>query len=184
MNSKAPDNLDLLPSKSQRKRDAKILFDLGKDLVTMSTGKLANLPIEEDLRDAINLARNIKSNVARKRQVQFIAKMMRNRDVSGIQEALNSQSQEARQLTVRQHRVEAWRDHLLINEDEAIKELIENLEIFDIQSVRNLLRNARKEADKGKPPASARKIFKLLRELDSEHDLPPLSEKQSSIATE
>ena len=173
MNSKVPEDLDLLPSKSQLKREARLLFELGRDLVAMSPGKLAALPVEEDLKYAIDLARNIKSHVARKRQVQFIAKMMRHRDITPIQQALEAQDQQARQLTVRQHRIEAWRDRLLSNGDEAISELVAGMESFDIQSVRNLLRNARKEAEKGKPPAAARKLFRLLRELDSEFDLPP-----------
>ncbi len=175
MDSKTEDGIDLLPSKSQRKRDARVLFELGLDLVAMSTRQLGALPIETDLRQAIDFARNIKSHVARKRQVQFIAKMMRNKDVQIIRDALRAVELEAKQMTVRHHRVEAWRDHLLNKGDEALSELLRQVGTFDTQALRNLLRNAGKESEQAKAPASARKLFKMLRELDSEQDLPALT---------
>lgn len=176
MSSKIPDNTDHLPSKSQRKRDARVLFELGRDLVAMSSRQLAALPIEADLREAIDFARSIKSNVARKRQVQFIAEMMRHSDVLVIQQALAARELEARQLTARHHRAEAWRDRLLANGDEALGDLLRELDIFDIQALRNLVRNARKESELGKAPAAARKLFKMLRKMDSERDLPVIPE--------
>ena len=174
MDSKIPDNTDLPPSKSQRKRDARVLFVFSRDLVAMSARQLTALPIETDLRQAIDFAQSIKSHVARKRQVQFIAKIMRSRDVLAIREAQAAQELEARQLTVRQHRVEAWRDKLLTDGDEALTELLRQMETFDIQALRHLVRNARKESERGKPPSSSRKLFRLLREMDGEQDLPAI----------
>lgn len=172
MDSKNPETPDLEPSKSQRKRDARLLFELARDLSEMSNKQLSALPIEPDLRDAIDFAGSIKSHVARKRQVQFVAKMMRSRDVQAIQQALDEQEIEARQLTVRHHRVEAWRDRLLAEGDKALGELIKHIDTGEVQSIRHLVRNASRESKKGKPPASARKLFKLLREMDAERDLP------------
>jgi ribosome-associated protein len=180
MGSKTPDNIDLLPSKSQRKRDARVYFELGRDLVAMSARQLASLPIEADLREAIDLARSIKSNVARKRQVQFIAKMMRHRDVQTIQEALLAEKLEARHLTVRHHRVEAWRDRLLSEGDEGLSALLMQRDSSEAQALRVLIRNARKEASLDKPPAAARKLFKLLREMDAESALPAIRGATSS----
>ncbi len=180
MNSNSPDSTELLPSKSQRKRDAKVLFELGRDLVAMSKRQLAALPVEADLLEAINLARSIKSHVARKRQVQFIAKMMRHRDVSVITQAIAAIEVEARQLTVSHHRVEAWRDRLISNGDDALGVLMDRREGSDAQVLRHLVRNARKESDRGQPPASARKLFKLLREMDSEQALPPITGGEQS----
>mgnify|MGYP001826948963 FL=1 len=154
------------------------MFELARDLVAMSSKQLSVLPIEQDLRDAIDFAGSIRSHVARKRQVQFVAKMMRSRDVEAIQQALAEQELEARQVTVRHHRVEAWRDRLLAGGDTALGELIQHIDPSNVQALRNLLRNARKESELGKPPAAARKLFKLLRELDADKDLPaaPTSE--------
>lgn len=174
MDSKIPDNTDLPPSKSQRKRDARALFELCLDLVAMSTRQLTALPIETDLRQAIDFAQSIKSHVARKRQVQFIAKIMRSRDVLAIREAQAAQELEARQLTLRHNRAEAWRDKLLTDGDEALTELLRQMETFDIQALRHLVRNARKESERGKPPSSSRKLFRLLREMDGEQGLPAI----------
>ncbi|MFT5139979.1 MAG: ribosome-associated protein [Lysobacterales bacterium] len=176
MNFNAPDDMELPPSKSQRKRDARLVFELARDLVAMSNRQLSALPIEVDLRSAIDFAQNIKAHVARKRQVQFIAKMMRSSDVLAIQEAQAAVEMNARQTTVRHHRVEAWRDHLLQGGDEALAQLLMVFEGFDIQALRHLIRNARKESETGKPPATARKLFKLLRDMDSAQDLPPAPE--------
>jgi ribosome-associated protein len=173
MESNQTDSAEVLPSKSQLKRDARVLFELGRDLVAMTPRQLDALPIEPDLREAIDFARNIKSNVARKRQVQFVAKMMRRRDVEQIQEALVAIEMEARQLTVRHHRVEAWRDLLLSEGDDALGTLLAGRDSSHAQTLRNLVRNAQKESSLGKPPASARKLFKLLREMDAEQALPP-----------
>lgn len=172
MDSKNLETPELEPSKSQRKRDARLLFELARDLVDMSRKQLSPLPIEADLRDAIDHASSITAHVARKRQVQFVAKMMRNRDVQAIQQALDDREIEARQLTVRHHRVEIWRDRLLAEGDMALGELIRHLDASDVQSIRHLIRNAKRESEKRKPPASARKLFKLLREMDAEKDLP------------
>jgi ribosome-associated protein len=173
MDSNSPDSTELLPSKSQRKRDARVLFELGRDLVALSNRQLAALPVEADLLAAINLARSIKSHVARKRQVQFIAKMMRSRDVSVITEAMAAIAAEARQLTVSQHRVESWRDWLISDGDNALAVLMRQREHSDTQALRHLVRNARKESGQDRPPAAARKLFKLLRELDKDQPLPP-----------
>jgi ribosome-associated protein len=157
MESEPTNIVDLEISKSQRKRDARVLFELSRDLVAMSNKQLSALPIEADLLEAIDIARNIKAHVARKRQVQFIAKMMRKRDVQAIQDALDAQELEARQMTVRHHRVEAWRDRLLKEGDDALGVLLSNVDTSEIQTLRHLVRNARK----------------FLREMDAAQDLPP-----------
>ena len=169
-----PDISGDVPSKSQRKREVRVLFELARDMAAMSDRQLSSLPVEPDLRDAIVLARGIKSHVARKRQVQFIAKMMRKRDVQLIQEAIAAQELAARQLTGRHHRTEAWRDCLLSGGNDVLTELVKQRKTSDVQALRHLIRNARKEASLGKPSASARKLFKLLRDMESEQALPAI----------
>lgn len=179
METQKTDQPDILPSKSQRKRDAKVLFDLGRDIVGLTKKQLAALPIDDDLLYAIELARNIKSNVARKRQIQFIAKMMRSRDVSDIREAMKAEEREARQMTVRHHRAEAWRDKLIGSGNEALTEFLEEYPLSDSQALRQLIRSAQKETALGKPPTSARKLFRTLREMDVKQALPPIGEDVS-----
>lgn len=161
------------PSKSQRKRDARALFELGRDLVGLNQSTLDRLPLDGRLLDAIEEARSIKSHIARKRQLQHIAGILRSMDATPISEALEAIQNEARQLTARQHRVEAWRDRLLDEGDTALQALLSGNVGGEAQTIRQLVRNARREADRGQPPAAARKLFRLLRELDASDPLPP-----------
>jgi len=162
-------------SKSQRRRDALEVRALAARLITLAPAQLARVPLDERLRSEIDQARRIGSHVARKRQLQFVAKLMRRSDPSAIQEALDAIDREARQLTVRHHRSEAWRDHLLEGGDAAVGELLQRRRDADAQTLRQLLRNARREAQQGRPPAAARALFRELRALDEAEPLPPLA---------
>lgn len=173
METPGPDPTGIPPSKSQRKRDAHALFELGRELVEMPPKALAALPLEDDLLREVNFARGIRSHVARKRHLQFIAKMLRKRDVEALRGALEAARQEARQLTVRHHRAETWRDLLLADGDRLLSDLLSEYGSDDAQVLRQLIRNARREAQGGKPPASARKLFRHLRDLDAIKPLPP-----------
>jgi ribosome-associated protein len=160
------------PSKSQLKRDARAMFDLGRELVALDQATLNRLPMDSRLREAVETARNIKSRIAHKRQLQRIAGVLRGMDATPLQDALEAKKNEARQLTVRHHRVEAWRDRLLAEGDAALRVLLNENHAADAQALRTLIRNAQREAEQGKPPASARKLFKVLRDMDESHPLP------------
>jgi ribosome-associated protein len=162
-------------SKSQRKRDANALLDLCAQLVKLPQAKLNRVPLGEDLREAVNFTRSINARVARKRQLHFLAKLMRRIDATPIYEALEAEHTQSRQLTARQHRVEAWRDALLGSGDTLVADLCRQCPGVDAQSLRQLIRNAQRESSLGKPPGSARTLFRLLRDLDSEETLPPVS---------
>lgn len=161
------------PSKSQLKREARALFELGRELVSLDRSTLDRMPLEERLRDAVEAARKIKSHIAHKRQLQRIAGILRTIDPEPLRAALEARQIEARQLTIRHHRVEAWRDRLLADGDTALQELLAQFQVSDGQALRTLIRNARREAERGKPPVSARKLFRLLRDIDETHPLPP-----------
>ena len=161
-------------SKSQRKRDARALFKLGQGLVELSGSALASLPMDEELRAAIDEARHMRSHGARKRQLGFIARLLRHSEIEALVQALEHRRGEARAEIARHHRVEAWRDGLLGQGDALLAVLIGQCPDADHQALRTLLRNARKEASLGRPPASSRKLFQMLRELDSAQALPPL----------
>ena len=165
----------LVISKSQRKRDAKELKSLASELIGLSNARLAAVPLEDSIREAVEDARQIRSHVARKRQLQFLAKLLRRTDATEIIEAMEAFHDAARQLTARQHRSEAWRDHLLESGDSALGALLDQRLDADAQAMRQLIRNAHRESDKGKPPASSRALFRLLRDLDEKAPLPPVS---------
>lgn len=161
-------------SKSQRKRDALEVRAIADRLIGLPPTQLALVPLDEQLRAEVERARGIRSHVARKRQSQFVAKLLRRGDVSGVSDALAAFDDEARQMNARHHRAEAWRDHLLTDGDPAVGHLLDVRRDADAQTIRQLLRNARREAASGKPPAAGRALFRLLRELDEADPLPPV----------
>ena len=162
-----------LASKSQRRRDALETKSLASELIKLNAARLGRVPLDDSVRSAIMEARQIRSNVARKRQLQYVAKLLRRIDPEPIIQTLEGFDGEARQLTGRQHRSEAWRDFLLESGDQAVGVLMQQRDDVDTQVIRQLIRNAQKETARGKPPASARAIFRLLREMDEAEPLPP-----------
>ena len=159
-------------SKSQRRRDALEVKSLAARLIATTPALLARIPLDETTRTAISEAQRIHSNVARKRQLQYVAKLLRRVDAEPILQALQDLEQEGRQATARQHRAEAWRDRLLEDGDPALGDLIRQRRDSDAQAIRQLIRTARQEAARGRPPAAARRLFRTLREMDEREPLP------------
>ena len=174
MNESIPENDTLEISKSQRKREAHELLDLAKNLVSMPESRLKTMPMDEDLREEVEFARKIRAHGARKRQLMTVGKMLRKRDNEELLDAVNDVDQKNRQLNARFHQVEAWRDALVEGDDQQLSDLLEKCPGINVQTLRQLIRNAKKEIKLGKPPSAARKLFKLLRETDVENRLPTL----------
>jgi len=175
MKSKENHFEEALPaSKSQRRREALEIKSLASELIGLSPARLASVPMDDDLAEAIGHARKIRSNVARKRQMQYVAKLLRRIDPEPIVQTLKEFDTEARHLRVRHHRCETWRDHLLETADAGVAELMKQRSGTDSQAIRQLIRNARNEFARGKPPSAARSLFRTLREMDEAEPLPPL----------
>jgi ribosome-associated protein len=162
-------------SKSQRRREALETRSLASELIKLNAARLSRVPLDDAVKSAIMEARQIRSHVAGKRQLQYVAKLLRRIDPEPIIQTLEGFDGEARQLTGRQHRTEAWRDFLLESGDPAVGVLMQQRNDTDTQAIRQLIRNAHKEAARNKPPASARVLFRLLREMDESELLPPVS---------
>ncbi len=151
-------------SKSEIKRDAEELKVLGAELIDLSKNELERIPLDEQLRDAIELAQRIKKE-ARRRQLQLIGKLLRSRDVEPVRLALDKLKNRHNQQVALFHKLEAIRDRLIEQGDEAITEVINLYPAADRQQLRSFIRNAQKEKSANKPPKSARLIFQYLREL-------------------
>lgn len=156
-------------SKSEIKRDAEELKQLGNELVDLGKNALEKIPLDDDLRAAIELAQRIKKE-GRRRQIQLIGKMLRARDVEPIRQALDKLKNRHNQQVVLFHKLEALRDRLVEQGDEALNEVFTLYPDADRQQLRVLIRNAQKEKAASKPPKSARQIFSLLRELAENQD--------------
>ena len=174
MNESSTENDTLEISKSQRKREAHELLDLAKKLVSRPESRLNKLPMDQDLRDEVEFARSIRAHGARKRQLMTVGKMLRKRDNEELLDAVYNVDQKNRQMNARFHHVEAWRDRLVEGNDKDLSELLEQTPAANAQTLRQLIRNAKKELKLNKPPSAVRKLFKLLREMDGDNPLPPL----------
>ena len=174
MNKPTTENDGLEISKSQRKREAHELLELAKKLISMPESRLNSLPLDSDLREEVGFARSIRAHGARKRQLMTVGKMLRKRDNEALLDAVDNVDQKNRQAHARFHQIEAWRDKLIEDDGQALSELLDQDPAINVQTLRQLIRNAKKEAKLGKPPAAARKLFKLLREADEQSPLPPV----------
>jgi len=106
-------------SKSEIKRDAEALKDLGAEMVDLGKNALDRIPLDEDLRAAIELAQKIKKE-GRRRQLQLIGKMLRARDIEPIQTALDKLKNRHNQQVSLFHKLEALRDRLVEEGDDVI----------------------------------------------------------------
>ena len=151
-------------SKSEIKRDAEELKRLGAEMVDLGKNALDKIPLDDDLRAAIELAQRIKKE-GRRRQMQLIGKLLRQRDVDPIRQALDKLKNRHNQQVEFFHKLEHLRDRLIAEGDDAVPEVLNLWPNADRQQLRSLIRNAQKERDGNKPPKSARLIFQYLREL-------------------
>ncbi len=133
------------PSKSQLKRDMHALVDLGRELVDLSPERLKQLPLAERLYDAIRLAQRTTSREGLRRQIHYVGKLMRDAPADEIRTLLDTWKNGSRDQTRAMHRLEALRDRLL-KEDSALTTLLEKYPHADIQHIRTLIREGRKEA--------------------------------------
>jgi len=155
-------------SRSQQRREALEVLALGEKLVSLTPAQLARLPVPESLLPHIEDARRITAHIAHKRQLAFLAKQMRREDdetLEALRDALDANSETARREVATMHRMERWRERLLDEGDDALAELLEEYPHADRQHLRQLLRNAREEKLRNKPPRAYREIFQVLRDL-------------------
>lgn len=157
------------PSKTQLKAEADEKQALGEALITLRADLMARLDLPEKLLQAIADAKKIISFEGRRRQMQFIGKLMRPLDDEPIRDAINEQANGSAQLTLQLHLAEQWRDRL-IEADNALGAWLTTYPATDAQQLRALIRQARKDAAPEKPGAaprhgkSYREIFQLVRQ--------------------
>jgi ribosome-associated protein len=158
-------------SKTRRKQEMHELQRLGVALVALPASQLSRVHVPDGLRNAILAAQKITSHEARRRQMQYIGRLMRDIDPAPIREHLAALKGESAQAAAAHRRLEALRGRLL--EDEAaLTDFAAAHPRADLQALRALLRNARKEMKEGKPPRAYREIFRFLKDAET----PPAAE--------
>lgn len=156
---------DELKSKTQVKREMQAFQDLGRRLIELKPEQLAKLELTDKLRNALAEAHRHTARGALKRHMSFVGKLMRDQDIEAIQayvDRLDSSSQAHAQYF---HQLERWRDRLLTGDAAEQEAFIAAYPAADRQTIRQLVRQAHKEATENKPPAASRKLFKMIRQL-------------------
>ena len=165
-----PDDFDDLPSKSQRKRDMDALQDMGQELTELSKDTLKKLTLPDDLRAAVLECKRLTAHGAIRRQRQYIGRIMRSLDPEPIQAQLAALRGENDRHSAWLHSLERQRDRLL-SDDSVLPVLVAANPGCDVQQLRTLIRNARKEQTEQKPLKAYRELFQFLKSLYPE---PPL----------
>jgi ribosome-associated protein len=155
------------PSKSEAKRQSAELQKLGEELVNEARDRVKRVPMPEDVREAILMCQTITNHEGRRRQMQFVGKKMRTLDeeeIAIIQRTIDSWKGMSKADTAYLHALERRREKLL-SDDKALTVLSAEHPELDVQHLRTLIRNARKEQAENKPPKAYREIFQILKDL-------------------
>ncbi|QJE00530.1 DUF615 domain-containing protein [Massilia forsythiae] len=170
------------PSKSELKRQMNELQKLGEQLVDEPRDRVKRVPMPDDVKEAILMCQTITNHEGRRRQLQFVGKKMRTLDdeeVAVIQRTIESWKGASKAETAALHALERRRDKLLAD-DNALTQLLEEHPELDVQQLRTLIRNARKEQAENKPPKAYREIFQILKDV-SKKKKPAADENDDTL---
>jgi ribosome-associated protein len=162
MDDTAPLALRERPSKTQRKRTMHELQRLGARLAALGDEQLARFELPEPLREALLEARRVRSREGRRRQLQYVGRLMRAVDPAPIRASLAAIDGTCAAAIAAQHRIERWRERLLAD-DAALAELARDCPGADLQRLRACVREARKERGAQRPPRHYRALFQLIK---------------------
>jgi len=136
---------------------------IGEELVALPQERLDSIRLPDSLREAVHEARRLHQRGARRRQLQYVGRLMRDVDADDIQKQLEAGHAGSVEETALLHRAERWRERLLSDET-AVSEFVDAYPSVDVQKLRTILRNAKQEAATDKPPRFFRALFREIRE--------------------
>ncbi len=162
------------PNKTQIKKEIAGIADLAEELAGLAPNQIKSFELPEIIETAILQVATMPLKGARKRQLKYITAGLRKLDLTAIQEKLARLKSKSAHAVREHHLAERWRDKLVVDTGNGLlTELLDQYPHADSQQIRQLQRNAKKEATSGKPPKSARLLYKYLKTLfeeSSHHD--------------
>jgi ribosome-associated protein len=153
------------PNKTQIKKDMAVIFALSEEMTELPAGQLKLLELPEIINKAVVEASGMPHKGARKRQLKFITGQLFKMDIDPILEKLSRIKNKSAHAVREHHAVERWRDRLIAEGNDALTVLLVEQPQADRQLLRQLVRNAQKEVELGKPPKSSRLLYRQLKEL-------------------
>ncbi len=163
---------DERPSKTQRKKASHELQDLGQALVDLPESRVKDLAIPENLRDAVHEYRRTRTHEGRRRQMQYIGKLMRGVDTEPIRQAVLDMQLGRAKDALALHEAERWRAELVASDD-AVTGFLQQFPRSDAQQLRSLIRSARKDAAAHPEQRSGRafrELFQFIRQSRDDHE--------------
>ncbi len=157
---------DSRPSKTLLKQQSHELQKLGRELAELSAAQLAAAPLDEGLRDAIEMLRRTRTHEGRRRQLQYVGKLMRASDAEVLREVVAAAQLGGARDALALHEAERWRAEL-IADDAALQRWVDEHPDTDVQQLRSLVRAARRDAAALAPeqrqPKSFRELYQYLK---------------------
>ena len=153
------------PNKTQLKKDIAALFALGEEMSELSNTQLKLLDLPEPLFKSVTEVSGMAHNGARKRLLKFIAGQLHKMDTQPLLEKMARLKNKSVHAVREHHIAERWRDQLINEGMPALTELLDEHPHADRQQLRQLIRNAQKETESGKPPKSSRLLYRYLKAL-------------------
>ena len=153
------------PNKTAIKREIAACSVLGEELSTLQLTQLQAFNLPDNIEKAIIDVAKMPHKGARKRQLKYIAGQLHKLDITPIKERLDKLKNKSAHAVREHHQAEKWRDRLINGSNDALTDLLDDYPDADRQHIRQLLRNAQKEAKENKPPKSARLLYRYLKEL-------------------
>ncbi len=152
-------------SKSELKRDSQETQKLAEKMLSLSSANIQKLPMNAELAEAVKVAEKIREKKgAFKRQLNYIGKLLRLTDPEPMKLAIAKIENQHLLANQHFHQLENLRDEIIAKGDAKINELVQQHPALERSKLRQLTRQAKKEAEQNKPPKSARQIFQYLKE--------------------
>ena len=172
-------------SRSEVKREAHRITALAEQLGELPASQMSKIPLPDDLKAMIKKATLMKPSGARNRDFAFIGKQMRKLDMEPVFAMIESFEQTTRASVAKMHQMEALRDRLLGEQGDAVlDQLLKDYPHADIQHLRTLIRNAKKELSarvdhpNPPPPKAYRALYQTLKGLVSQQMQQHLDDQQ------
>lgn len=169
------------PNKTRIKKEIAAVFAMAEEICELTPAQIAEFGLPESVEQALVEAGKMGRNAARKRLLKYITAQLRILDTEAVAEKLARMKNRSAHAVREHHQAERWRDELLADSgNQSLTVFLSEFPEADSQHLRQLQRNAQKEAKEGKPPKSARLLYKYLKELISEQALhsPELADEE------
>jgi ribosome-associated protein len=151
------------PNKTQIKKEIATLFALGEEMSALSATHIKSLELPDNIDKAVNEVARMPHTGARKRLLKYIAGQLHKIDATPFIEKVARIKNTSAHAVREHHMAEQWRDRLIGEGNEALTEFLDEYSHADRQQLRQLMRNAQKEAELAKPPKSSRLLYRYLK---------------------